>query len=107
MVAEFDRYSPRKSSRRGISRPYNAPVGGRGSVKSLARALTRERVLASAPFHPLSPEQARRLRLCQLRLGQAWRTPSLRVLRKRRQGDHVGDYLAAGESFIFRRTHPA
>jgi hypothetical protein len=50
MVAEFDRDGPGKSGRRGISRPYNAPAGGWGSVKSLARALTRERVLASAPF---------------------------------------------------------
>ncbi|HEX3537351.1 MAG TPA: hypothetical protein VHU15_11350, partial [Stellaceae bacterium] len=29
--------------------PYEAPAGGWGSVKSLARAITRERVIASAP----------------------------------------------------------
>src|SRR5438270_9825073 len=31
------------------AKPYEGPAGGWGSVKSLARAIMRERVLASAP----------------------------------------------------------
>lgn len=50
MAAELDQSTiktePQKPRR---ARPYNAPAGGWGSVKSLARALTRERVVASAP----------------------------------------------------------
>ena len=50
MAAELDR--PEAGTRaptRRLGRPYDAPAGGWGSVKSLARSLTRERVLASAP----------------------------------------------------------
>jgi molybdopterin-dependent oxidoreductase alpha subunit len=35
--------------KRPRAEPYEAPAGGWGSVKSLARAITRERVVASAP----------------------------------------------------------
>ena len=50
MAAELDRSvakTAKQKQRR--ARPYDAPAGGWGSVKSLARALTRERVVASAP----------------------------------------------------------
>jgi hypothetical protein len=50
MAAELDQ--PTVKTDRALPDPtprYNAPAGGWGSVKSLARALTRERVIASAP----------------------------------------------------------
>jgi len=50
MAAELDQSAiknGKQTPRR--ARPYNAPAGGWGSVKSLARAMTRERVIASAP----------------------------------------------------------
>lgn len=50
MAAELDQSTiERKTSKPRRARPYDAPAGGWGSVKSLARSLTRERVLASAP----------------------------------------------------------
>jgi molybdopterin-dependent oxidoreductase alpha subunit len=50
MAAELDQpiVKARKQKPRRAE-PYDSPAGGWGSVKSLARALTRERVLASAP----------------------------------------------------------
>ena len=49
MTVELDQTA--RSAPRGGPRaePYEAPAGGWGSVKSLARAITRERVIASAP----------------------------------------------------------
>lgn len=50
MAAEIDQTAAKpKRQRRGLAKRYDAPAGGWGSVKSLARALTRERVLASGP----------------------------------------------------------
>jgi molybdopterin-dependent oxidoreductase alpha subunit len=50
MAAEVDQSAIRTEKRKlRHARPYDAPAGGWGSVRSLARALTRERVVASAP----------------------------------------------------------
>ena len=50
MAAELDRPEAGiRAPTRRLSQPYDAPAGGWGSVKSLARSLSRERVLASAP----------------------------------------------------------
>ncbi|MFZ2005503.1 MAG: FdhF/YdeP family oxidoreductase [Stellaceae bacterium] len=49
MATEIDTRTTNPAPRRGRAIPYNSPSGGWGSVKSLARALTRERVVASAP----------------------------------------------------------
>src|SRR5204862_6335130 len=50
MATEIDLFVEEKEPRqRPSARPYDRPAGGWGSVKSLARSLTRERVLASAP----------------------------------------------------------
>jgi len=50
MAAELDQAPEKTRSRKHrIAKPYGSPAGGWGSVKSLARALTRERVLGSAP----------------------------------------------------------
>ena len=64
-------------------KPYNWPAGGWGSARSLAKSLARERVLAERSADPDAAEQARRLCLRQLRLGQARRAASIRVLRER------------------------
>ncbi|HWB48394.1 MAG TPA: FdhF/YdeP family oxidoreductase [Stellaceae bacterium] len=55
MAAELDQAAiPTKTGttrkrKRARAEPYDAPAGGWGSVRSLARAITRERVIASAP----------------------------------------------------------
>lgn len=50
MAAELDQADIKPGvQKKRRARPYNAPAGGWGSVKSLARAITRERVIASAP----------------------------------------------------------
>ncbi len=50
MAAEPDQSAIKTGTRKPRhARPYDAPAGGWGSVKSLARALIRERVMASAP----------------------------------------------------------
>ncbi len=50
MTAELDPATVRERTlKRPRAEPYDAPAGGWGSVKSLARAVTRERVIASAP----------------------------------------------------------
>ena len=50
MAAELDQSTIKTGAQKPRrARPYNAPAGGWGSVRSLARALTRERVVASAP----------------------------------------------------------
>src|SRR5438045_5289236 len=49
MAAELDERRANPRQRGGWSfKPYNSPVGGWGSAKSLAKSLTRERVIASA-----------------------------------------------------------
>ncbi|HWD58298.1 MAG TPA: FdhF/YdeP family oxidoreductase [Stellaceae bacterium] len=49
MAAEIDQAAGKAKARRISARPYNAPSGGWGSAKSVARSLLRERVVASAP----------------------------------------------------------
>ena len=50
MAAEIDLVIDKTAKRRRPSaRPYDAPAGGWGSAKSVARSLLRERVVASAP----------------------------------------------------------
>jgi molybdopterin-dependent oxidoreductase alpha subunit len=50
MAAEVDQATiTSRWRKRPRAEPYEAPAGGWGSVKSLARAITRERVIASAP----------------------------------------------------------
>jgi molybdopterin-dependent oxidoreductase alpha subunit len=50
MAAELDESTVTRAARKRPSvQPYESPAGGWGSVKSLVRALTRERVVASAP----------------------------------------------------------
>src|SRR5437762_9432277 len=50
MAAEIDQVIDKAAKRRRPSaRPYDAPAGGWGSAKSVARSLLRERVVASAP----------------------------------------------------------
>src|SRR5690242_6678749 len=50
MAAELDDATTTgRSLKRPLAEPYEAPAGGWGSVKSLARAITRERLIASAP----------------------------------------------------------
>src|SRR5947208_13106300 len=51
MAAEIDQVIDKAAKRRRPSaRPYDAPAGGWGSAKSVARSLLRERVVASAPL---------------------------------------------------------
>ena len=73
MAAEIDQTigtRQRPHPRRGLT---TLPAGGWGSAKSVARSLLRERVVASGAAVADAAEQARRLRLRQLRLGEAGR----------------------------------
>src|SRR5204863_3711505 len=49
MAAEIDLVVGKPKRRRPSAHPYDAPAGGWGSAKSVARSLLRERVVASAP----------------------------------------------------------
>jgi hypothetical protein len=71
-----------------------APAVGWGSVKSLVRALTRERVVASAA-PALLRENKPTGSPCELRLRQSADPHAIRVLRGRCQGDDLGDHLAS------------
>src|SRR5512146_639588 len=49
MATDLDQPTTKTTGQRPRrARPYDAPAGGWGSVKSVARSMTRERVLASA-----------------------------------------------------------
>src|SRR5436190_9029361 len=50
MAAEIDERTANPGRRRWALKPYNSPAGGWGSARSLAKSLTRERVVASAPL---------------------------------------------------------
>ena len=97
MAAELDQSAikPGKQKPRR-ARPYDAPAGGWGSVKSLARALTRERVMASAPPALLRQNKPDGFACVSCALGQAGRPAYIRVLRERRQGDDMGNHLTPG-----------
>ena len=84
---------------------YDAPAGGWGSVRSLAANLAREHVPDQRQPRALAPEQAGRLHVRELRLGQAGAAASVRVLRERRQGDRVGDHQQARRPGVLRRAH--
>ncbi len=51
--------------------PFEGPAGGWGSVRSLADILPREKLSAEGYRELGAPEQARRIRLRQLRVAQA------------------------------------
>ena len=54
---------------------------------------------------PAASEQAGRVCLRQLLLGQAGEAPPVRVLRGRRQGDNLGDHQPSMHAGILRGTH--
>lgn len=49
MAIETEERSLERGRRRWWYKPYDWPAGGWGSARSLAKSLTRERVIASAP----------------------------------------------------------
>ena len=100
MAAELDR--PEAGTRaptRRLGRPYDAPAGGWGSVKSLARiadprARIRQRA-AGSDCGRTSPTASS----ASAAPGPSRREPHpVRVLRERRQGDRVGDHHASAST---------
>ncbi len=73
-------------------KPYNAPSGGWGSVRSLAKSLTQNLVPIRGPRVLLNQNKLHGF-MC---VSCAWAKPAesqgVRVLRKRRQGDDLGDH---------------
>ena len=70
------------------------------TAQSDARARAGERYACSA-----APKQTGRLCMRELRLGEAGQAAAVRVLRGRRQGDHLGDHQPPLSAILLRRAY--
>ena len=84
--------------------PFTHAAGGWTSVKEVAHALGRGAHPARRHAHPAQAEQARRLPVRQLLVGQAGRPAPGRVLRARRQGHRVGADHRPLHARVLRRS---
>ena len=85
-------------------KPATMPAGGWGSVGDVSTILTDQSVAVKDSRPAAQAEQAGRLRLRQLRLGQAGQSAPVRILRERRQGDRLGDSPASHRAEFFAHT---
>ena len=69
---------------------YDGPAGGWGSLRGIAQNFRKGMGLADGARHAEAAEQAQRLHVRLLLLGQAGRLSRVRVLRERRQGHALG-----------------
>ena len=101
-----ERSAPSQSTSR-MNKPDPSPpaAGGWGSLKAVTTYLLSEHVPASGVGRARPAEQARRLHVRQLRLGQAGQAARLRILRERRQGDCLGADGQAPAAVVFSRPH--
>ena len=83
---------------------YSHPAGGWGSLKAVATILLREQVALHGARMLMHQNKPDGYRVRQLRLGQAGRAASVRILRERRQGDGLGDHRQARDARVLRSS---